>query len=176
MVRQGHFFCACRKFFRQWKRADARPASQYHMNMVKQMGCGTAGRAGAAKDTPGEAMISLPNPRRWRLLLLFALIPLMTAWLGCGCKPQEHTAAPSPSGGAAPATTAGPLPSSSAGAAADSHQTEVLMHNVILNEGPSFKLRVRWLRGKCTLPIPGSFLRSMNPVLFRWILRQGRWE
>jgi hypothetical protein len=48
-------------------------------------------------------------------------------------------------------------PTSAAGTtrAASTSQTKVLMHNVILNERPGFKLRVRWVRGVMRAARPG---------------------
>lgn len=80
-------------------------------------------------------------------------------------KPDSATTA-SPSGATAkPAGKSKPdtsepskaNPTSAAGTthAAASSQTKVLMHNVILNERPGFKLRVRWVRGVMRATRPG---------------------
>lgn len=44
--------------------------------------------------------------------------------------------------------------------------TQVLMHNVILNEGPSLKLRVRWLRGWLRSTRPGTTPSFDDPRSF----------
>ena len=90
-------------------------------------------------------MLRNPIKDRLRRSVLFLLLTPLIA-VGIWFLASNHAKVPQPSGSAViPVVSAATTTPSSSGS--DSAGTEVLMHNVVLNEGASLKLYVRWLRG-----------------------------
>ncbi len=85
--------------------------------------------------------------------VLAAHCVLLSCLLSSCTKPEPKASAKASPGNATQSQTTrsaapAPEPASLRPAAPAGDQTEVLMHNVILNERPGFQLRVRWLRGQ----------------------------
>jgi hypothetical protein len=83
--------------------------------------------------------------------LVVELLLLSLALLSCRTNRQSQLAAPARPANTTTQTTS-PTPTVST---TKSVETHVVMHNVLLNEGPGLKLRVRWLRGRMHPTQPG---------------------
>jgi hypothetical protein len=101
--------------------------------------------------------------------LLLELLLLSIALLSCRSNQQRQLAASQP----ADCTTTQTTSSAPTLSSTKSVETHVLMHNVLLNEGPGLKLRVRWLRGRMRPTQPGVTPSFDKPSSFSLDIEAG---